>query len=258
MAALYLRKIGGKTIEKNKKLESNTNKLQNIVGIISLITSLLAIICCWIPNLSLFTIILGIFGVLFGIWSFINVITKKSSSAILSISGILLGLFAVALACNLNSSESKEFLGESSKEHESFASQEKELKKEYNIGEPIFFDENTKSKFAVVKVERNYFSKYSENKEESEYVRIKLYYESEAFNNISVSPYDFELLDSSENISTAAPPTFELEDAFQNAELKPGDVKVESIVFEVPKDDNNLKLIYEPSFLPNKKLVVKL
>jgi len=201
---------------KNKKLENNTDKPQNIVGIISLVTSLIAIICCWIPNLKLFTIILGIFGALFGIWSFINVIAKKSSSPILAVSGILVGVMAIVWPCDSHlpfNLFDYVIFGDNNKAevNESSGFQGAEQKKEYNIGEPIFFEENTKSKFAVVKVERNYFSKYSKTQEGNEYVRVKLYYESEAFNEISVSPYDFELLDSNENISTVAPPTFELD-----------------------------------------------
>ena len=75
---------------------------------------------------------------------------------------------------------------------------------------------------------------------------------------VSYNPFDFKIKDSNGTITDCDSETYSLEDYLESGQLAENGKITGLLVFEVPKSDNNLSLIYEPSFWSNKKVEIKL
>lgn len=112
----------------------------------------------------------------------------------------------------------------------------------------------------VTNVERNYDTgnQYSTPKTGNEFVKITVNIKNISNKEISVGAHEFELQNSKGSIESIASPTYSLEDVFDNAKLISDGEKSGSMIFEAPKDDEGLKLVYKPSFLSSKELKISL
>ena len=78
----------------------------------------------------------------------------------------------------------------------------------------------------------------------NQYIKIDFTIENNTDNSINVSPFEFKILDSNGVYHGTA---HILKHSFFHTELAKGGILSNSIAFEVPKNDNDLKLIYDPS-----------
>lgn len=128
---------------------------------------------------------------------------------------------------------------------------------EYKVGDVISFEGE---EITVTDVKRNSSTgnTYEKPKENHEFIKISVNIKNVSDKDVSISSYEFKLQNSNGAVEDSSYLTPSLEDAFDSAELVPGGSKAGSIIFEAPKGDANLKLVYEPSVLSNKKLKINL
>lgn len=113
----------------------------------------------------------------------------------------------------------------------------------------------------VTKVERNYNTgnSYIEPSEGKEFVKVTVSIKNVSDSNIEVSPFDFKIQSSDGALKEITFSTYSLEDEFESAELIPGGIRIGALLFEVPKNDANLKLVYNThSMFSNKRLTIEL
>ncbi len=241
----------------NTQTHSNDPKPKNTIGIISLVLSIIAIAGSWIPILNLISMVLAIIGICLGLWSFINVLRKKVSGVALPILSVILGFLSISLSSNMNnhvfSDSTDSTVSKVSTTSENSTAED--TKSEYNVGDVIAFDGK---EFTVTKVQKNFSIKYSEPKSGYEFIKLDVKIENKSDSNISVNTYNFKMQDSNGAIEDVSMETYSADDGFESAELIPNGKRSGSIIFEVPKNDTNLKLIYEPSFWSNKKVMIKI
>lgn len=126
---------------------------------------------------------------------------------------------------------------------------------EFKVGDVISFDGKEVS---VLNVTRNYNAgKYRKPKSGNEFIKVTVKIENKSDSDISAACYDFEVQDSNGALENCS--WFGEDDAFESTTLVPGGKRSGSLFFEVPKGDQNLKLVYKPSFsFPSKKVIIKL
>lgn len=255
--------------QETKNLEVNVSH-RNTLGVISVVLGIVAIIGSWIPFLNVISIIIAICGILTGICSFISFLMKKSTNCILAIVGTLLSVLAASLAWNINNAVSdgikddgspSKISDSSNNTSEANNSQQETTTEEapgvYNVGDVISFDNK---EVTATKVEKNYNTgnEYIKPKSGKKFIKVSVKIENKSNNDISVSCYDFKVQDSNGVINTCSSETWSLDDRLDSTNLAPNGKIAGSIIFEVPSNDSDLKLIYTPSFFLNKKIEIKL
>lgn len=124
-----------------------------------------------------------------------------------------------------------------------------------NVGETAEIDDKL---FKVVSIQRNYpGGKYSTLPTGKEWVLVNVYIENKGQKEKSYNSYDFKMEDSSGDRKSNAYVS-DVVDELHSGDLAQGGKKLGNIVFEVPKDDKGLKLIYEPNMFNDEKVIVKL
>ena len=124
-----------------------------------------------------------------------------------------------------------------------------------NVGETAEIDDKL---FKVVSIQRNYpGGKYSTLPTGKEWVLVNVYIENKGQKEKSYNSYDFKMEDSSGDRKSSVYVS-DVFDELHSGDLAPGGRKSGNIVFEVPKDDQGLKLIYEPNIFTEEKVIVKL
>lgn len=126
-------------------------------------------------------------------------------------------------------------------------------KSEYAVGEEVKQGDIT---LTVTEVQRNYTSSDGFSKPESgkEFVRVNVKLVNGSSVTESYNEFDFKVQTSTGN---RLDPTFiaNAPNELQSGDLASGGSVVGNVVFEVPRDDKNLKLIYDGSFFSNEVLV---
>lgn len=257
----------------NEVQNSSPEKKKDNLAIASLIVSIVAIAGSWIPILNIISMVVAIVGIILGAWSLIRAIKNKFPVG-KAITSIIVSLFSIYLISymytNLNSSSSSKKVSsstaQSSTDSTSNTTESKtdsnnsapEEKSEYNVGETIDFDGK---EVTVTKVKRNYntgnnfFTPKSGNEFVKVYIKIVNTSESEA----SINSLDFKIQNSKGVISSCSIVTGDsAEDELSFSTLAPGGTTEGAVIFEVPKNDSELKLIYNPSFFSNRKVTIKL
>ena len=124
-----------------------------------------------------------------------------------------------------------------------------------NVGETAEIDDKL---FKVVSIQRNYpGGQYSTLPTGKEWVLVNVYIENKGQKEKSYNSYDFKMEDSSGDRKTSTYVS-DVVDELHSGDLAQGGKKLGNIVFEVPKDDKGLKLIYEPNMFTEEKVIVKL
>jgi hypothetical protein len=128
-------------------------------------------------------------------------------------------------------------------------------KSEYAVKEEVKQGDIT---LTVTDVQRNYTSSdgYSTPESGKEFVRVNVKLVNGSSVTESYNEFDFKVQTSTGN---RLDPTFiaNAPNELQSGDLASGGSVVGNVVFEVPRDDKNLKLIYDGSFFSN-EVVVKL
>lgn len=252
----------------NPKIVESTEKKQpkkNVLGILSVVFAGVSLIGCWIPLLNVISMIFGIAAIITGIISFIFVLMKKSSYLALPIIGVILSIISIAFSNSVNTAVSDSLSDKDtsqkvtssttdSKDTSSSGTQNTDENKEYKVGDTISVNNQ---ELTVTNVQRNYKPKYGNAKDGQEYVKVTLKLENKSDQSIHIAS-PFKIQDSNGTIEGDHVEGWSMDDYFNSSEIAPNGSKTGSVLFEVPKGDSNLTLIYEPNALSNQRIKVKL
>lgn len=247
--------------ENMQKFEGKPRTKRNIMGIISLVLSAVGLVGSWIPVLNLISILLAVAGVVLGIISIVMVCLKKAGLIVLPILGVVFGVLAITLGIIVNTTvfkEAKKSLTTGTQTSSVVSTQNNSTtaKKVYKVGDKISWDGK---EITITDVDRNFKAKYSKPKSGKEFVKVTINLSNESNKDISASPFSFKMQDSTGSKGTLESCTYSLSDTFDLATLVPGGSKKGSIVFEVNKDDTDLRLVCTASSaLPSEELEIKL
>ena len=253
----------------NDVQNSSTEKKKDNLAIASLIVSIVAIAGSWIPILNVISMVIAIIGIVLSVWSLIRAIKNKFSIG-MPISGIIVSLFSIFLISSMytNSSTSKKVSSStsqsstnssSSSENKTDSNESKtEEKDEYKVGDTIEIDGK---RITVKNVKRNYSTgnEFLSPKSGNEFVKVYIKIVNTSEKEISINSWYFKIQDSKGLIKSDSTATYSSDDHFEYSKLAPGGTTEGAVVFEVPKNDSGLKLIYDCSSLfSNKKITIKL
>ncbi|MFP5116040.1 DUF4352 domain-containing protein [Bacillaceae bacterium C204] len=127
--------------------------------------------------------------------------------------------------------------------------------KEFQVGETFQLDEY---KVSVNKVEKSTGNKFDKPKSGNEFVIVTVTIENGGTATIDYNQFDFNIKNSQGNMIEATITTIDDDTRF-NAGLLPSGGKVSgTVVFEAPKDDTKLQLIFTPSFWSDKTITINL
>lgn len=242
----------------NNMMATDKKSSKNILGILSVVFAGVSLIGSWIPFLNVISIILGFAAMVMGIISLVFVILKKTTLLALPIIGMSVSLVSLVLACGVNVFVLNSINSSNSNINSSITSiVSGDDNKEYRVGETAIVGNHA---LTVTNVQRDYNTgnKYMAPGSGNEFVKVTVKLENKTNGNINVSAYDFKVQDSSGAAGYPKSPTYSLDDKFDNAQLAPNGSKTGSMIFEVQKGDQNLKLMYKLSSAANKQINVKL
>lgn len=139
---------------------------------------------------------------------------------------------------------------------ESVTSSTEDEKTEYNQGEQAILGNGA---ITVTNVERSQGSEYSKPKSGKEYVVVSLKIENKGKDNLSYNPFYFKM-QNSQGQQEDYTITMGVNDDTQlnSGELIPGGSVEGTLVFEEPKGDTGLILIYNDNLWSSKELKIKL
>lgn len=128
---------------------------------------------------------------------------------------------------------------------------------DYTVGQTI---ENSGRQLTVTKVTRNYSTgnQFTMPKTGKEFVLITVSLKNNGNSEVMFGAFDFKVQDSNGVQSTTDASTYSLDDVLESANLAKGGNVTGSMIFEVPKDDKNLVLLYNSSFWTGQQIKVKL
>lgn len=245
--------------DSNNVVVTEKKSSKNVLGILSVVFAGVSLLGSWIPFLNVISMILGFAAMVMGIISLIFVILKKTTLLALPIIGMSVSLISLILACGVNilvlKSANNGTLNSQNSTINSIVSGNDN--KEYKVGETAVVSNHA---LTVTNVQRDYNTgnKYMAPGSGNEFVKVTVKLENKTNGDINVSAYDFKLQDGSGSAGYPKSATYALDDKFDNAQLAPNGSKTGSIVFEVPKGDQNLKFIYKVSSVANKQIEIKL
>lgn len=128
--------------------------------------------------------------------------------------------------------------------------------KVYGVSDIISWDGK---QIIVTDTVRNYKAKYAKPKSGKEFIKVTISIVNKSDKDMLVSPMKFKVQDSTGAQVYMESCTYSLADPFQSATLAPGGSRQGSIVFEVNKNDTDMKLICTASTaLPADALEIKL
>lgn len=131
----------------------------------------------------------------------------------------------------------------------------KEEKTEFGINEPIEFQGRILEVTDVKKSDGDDFDKPKEGKE---YVIVTVNITNNSDDKISYNQFDFKMKNSQGQIEEPALSIIDNDTSLSSGELAAGGNVSGTIVFEQPKDDEQLELIFSPSFWSNKEVSINL
>lgn len=153
-----------------------------------------------------------------------------------------------------SSSNTDSSASSSSSDTNSSASEDSNKSVEHQVGETI----DIKGEELTVKtVKKNYESgnQFLKPDTDNQYVKIDLSIKNNTDSSIDVASYEFNILDSNGVYHDA---NYILKDPLTSTKIAKGGNLSGSISFEVPKNDDNLKLIYTPSLWSDDHVEIKL
>jgi len=231
------------------------------------------------PILNIFSIFLGIMGIIFGIIHIVRI--KKSTKRKIGEFGLIaignIAWIVAMLTCAIMKfssasyadNTSNDFINEligfgystnKNKQNEEKNSEQKNTNESTQSDNKNIDTQNNKSKtynvndaaeFEGVKVtlaniQKNFKMK-GENvspRQGSKFVKVSVRVENNSTSELDVSENDIKIKDSQGAIENPISATYNLDEPFESAILSPGGIREGAVIFEVPENDNELKLIY--------------
>lgn len=257
--------------EKSVKITEKKQPKKNVLGILSVIFAGVALIGSRIPPFNVISIIFAVAAIIIGIISFVFVLMKKSNYLALPIIGIVVSITSVALVNVVNTVVSDSLSDKDRSQKVTSPSDddsiiddfkfntpplETEEYNDYKLGDTLLID---KRELTVTDIQRDYKTKCGKPQDGQEYVKVTLKLENKSDKIASVNPFNFKIQDSQgviEDYSFSG--SVGQEDPINDSELAPNGFIKGSLIFEVPKGDNNLVFIYKPDLFVNKQIKIKL
>ncbi len=128
---------------------------------------------------------------------------------------------------------------------------------EYKAGDVINFEGE---EITLTNVQKNYNTgnQYSKPASGKEFIKVTVTIKNVSNENISVNPLEFKIQTSNGVQESVSGETYSLDDKFISAELISQGTITGSIIFETPKDDSSLKLVYQPNLFKGKQISINL
>lgn len=127
--------------------------------------------------------------------------------------------------------------------------------KKFGIGEKVELDGHVVEVTEVEKSSGDDFDKPSEGKE---FVIVHISIENNSDDEISYNPFNFKMKNSNGQIEEQTFTTIDSDTSLSSGELASGGNVEGTIPFEQPIDDDELQLIFEPSFWKTSEIVFNL
>lgn len=123
------------------------------------------------------------------------------------------------------------------------------------VGEPAELDDQT---FTVTEVERNYApsNRFSKAESGNEYLRVLVTLTNTSNRSIDYNPYNFEVQDSN-GVQKNQAIVPEVPNNLESGSLAPEGRVEGNMIFEVPRNDNNLALIYTTNMFSGETVTVE-
>lgn len=131
----------------------------------------------------------------------------------------------------------------------------KDEKAMLKVGDKVAIDDK---EVVVTEVKRGYTPKYLEAGNGKEYVLVRVELQNKDDEKTSWSSSDWKMEDSNGAIEGTAIMANDEDDRLDSGELAPNGKKAGSLVFEVPKDDKNLKIHYKPNMFIDREAIIEL
>ena len=251
-------------------------KKGNPMGIVSLVLSGIGLVGSWIPLLNLISMILAASGIVVGIISIIMVCLKKAGMVVLPILAVIFGLLTFLFGTSVNTAvfdQNKKSTVTSSSSSSTVSPQEKSSQssnnvtpqennsqdssnnsqsntndnkeyREYKVGDKVSWDGK---EITVTNVDRNYKPEHSEAKDGKEFIKVTIEVLNKSDKDKTLSSMDFKIQDSTGAKEYESGYTYLLSDQLKSATLTPGGSRKGAILFEVKKDDKDVKLVCSSS-----------
>lgn len=136
-----------------------------------------------------------------------------------------------------NNSNSSETNSQSNKKNNA----SEKTKKEYNRNETVIYKG---VKYSVTNVKHSNGSEFDQPANGKEYIIVTIKIENKSDQKISYNPYDWKMRNSQGQEEDGAFTTIDSDTSLHSGDLAAGGVKEGTIVFEEPKNDSSLKLLY--------------
>lgn len=184
---------------------------------------------------------LAIWGALsfsFGLICLGSVLLKKekfkNKSKIITIIVLIVSIISFVIGISTTNDDSKSSTSNEPKEEKT------EAKKETTIGTPIT---HKGVYYTVTKVKHSSGDDWDTPQTGKEYVIVTVKIENKSSETVSYNEYDWKMENSNKQVEDCTYATF-VENELSSGDLKPGGVKEGNLVFEEPKNDQELKLLY--------------
>ena len=133
--------------------------------------------------------------------------------------------------------------------------QEEEKEKVYQVGDVVQMNDK---ELTVLKVEKSNGNEYSSLKPGEEYVIVSVKITNAGKEKTSYNPYDFEMSNSNGQILKHSYSNIHEDTELHYGELAPGGTVEGTVLFEQPRDDDQLQLQYTVNFWRDRMILVDL
>lgn len=138
---------------------------------------------------------------------------------------------------------------------ESIEEELEDIQTEYVVNEPIEFESRI---ITITDVEYSQGSDFDTPSDGKEYVIVTVSIENISDDEISYNPFHFDMRNSQGQIEGQSFSIVDSDTALSPGDLAPGGNVSGTLVFEQPIDDDDLTLLFEPSFWSGDRIEIKL
>ncbi len=218
----------------------------------SMILGIISIIGSWIPFLNVFSIFIGFVGLGLGIPSLIIYFKKKKGSLAKSVSGLVLCILTLIIGISMNNAAVDSI--------DKALGSDADSKLEFAYGEAAELD-GVSIKVLDVEHSGGYTENYisvKPDKDGNEFVIINVELKNNSDETKTYNVLDFELQTGNGDIQSSGFSMYDTGSDLDSGSLASGGTKTGKIVFEVPKGDNKLMMIYKGNWIDSKERKFKL